>query len=88
MALLTLPPNAKPLHVPEQHICFYHDDKFSLAWDKRDIPLFVKHWNKGTSLVDIAQIFGRDPDEAIILALDLARSGRIAPRDGGIMGHK
>jgi hypothetical protein len=62
-------------------------EDMDFAWDMTDVLDVIAMWQHGKPLQDMAEYLGRDPDEVAILLIDLARQGRITPREGGVMGH-
>lgn len=61
-------------------------EEMDFTWDRQEIKKFIEMWNVGTSIYDMAQEFGRDPDEVLILAIDQARKDAIKQREDGLLG--
>jgi hypothetical protein len=57
-------------------------------FDLRQVLEFDFLWRNGISGDDIAQRFGRDPDEIFLLAMDRKRAGKIEDRPGGWYGNQ
>lgn len=62
-------------------------EELDFTWDEREVVQFESLWREGISLWDIAESFGRDPDEVLILAIDRGRRGTIHKRAGGVFGE-
>lgn len=63
------------------------DDDINFYWDDKDVLQFDQMWESRVNIMDIAEFFGRDPDEVMLLAIDRARKGFISKRKGGIVGR-
>jgi hypothetical protein len=62
-------------------------EDMDFVWKEHQVVLFEEMWNRGMHIKDIAKMLRRPVDEVFILALDRARAGAIAKREGGIFGH-
>ncbi|WP_052807137.1 hypothetical protein [Risungbinella massiliensis] len=63
-------------------------EELNFFWDEREIEDFRKMWSAGFSILDIARMFDRDPDEVLILAIDQGKQELIEPRKGGVFGRR
>ena len=63
-------------------------EDLDLSWYHHEVRQVIADWEAGVPLGDMASRLGRDPDEVAILLMDLARQGRIKPREGGVYGAK
>jgi hypothetical protein len=56
-------------------------------WDRSEFKDMKKMWNKGIGAVEMAEYFGRDPDEVLIALIHLAREEKIEARATGLKGE-
>ncbi|WP_017814427.1 hypothetical protein [Paenibacillus shenyangensis] len=64
-------------------------EDLNFFWDEdKDLPQFQNMWNKGCSLLEIAEYFDRDPDEVVLLVIDQAREKKIKQRQHGLLGER
>ena len=61
-------------------------EELDFVWDEDEITEYCQMWREGKPFSEIAEWFGRDPDEVLLLHLHLARKGRVKARKGGLMG--
>lgn len=76
-------PNHDIAHVKATYIALYD---LNFDWLETEIVRFEEMWRAGVSVKQIAKVLQRDPDEVVILAMDRARKGKIAPRKCGLQG--
>lgn len=67
-----------------KHIVIACED-LDFIWDEPDVKRFIKYWNYGLSLWEIADLLKRDGDEILILFLHCIRKGEIDRRESGIL---
>lgn len=60
-------------------------EELNFVWDEDEINVFIKLWKEGADFRLIAEHFDRDQDEIALLLMDLARKGRVKPRDMGLI---
>ncbi len=68
-----------------QYIAFL-DGEIDLAWDYPNYHQVIRLWKLGTSIQDMAKELNRDPDEVLVLLIDLGHKGKIDVRQGGVYG--
>jgi len=59
-------------------------EELDFSWYEEEIELVIQWWNTGLSVEKMAQRLERDPDEILVLLLDLARKEKIQQRKRGI----
>jgi hypothetical protein len=52
-------------------------EHYNFIWERKEILLFRKLWNKGVPLSEIAKILGRHVNEVAILVIDQAEKKKI-----------
>lgn len=60
--------------------------KVNFFWDENEFRIFRTLWNSGASIQTIAKKFKRSELDIVLLILDRARNGYIAPRKDGLEG--
>jgi len=70
----------------EPYIALADDETFDFRWSDKEIKTVLAGWRGGLSIWKIADRIRRDPDEVMILLIDLARRGAIKPRPGWVWG--
>jgi len=56
-------------------------DGMDFSWYPGEVELICQMYVEGKRLADMSERVNRDPDEVAILIMDLARNGRIKPRE-------
>lgn len=69
-----------------QYIAFL-DGEIDLAWDYPDYHKLINMWQLGANIKDIAKELDRDPDEVLVLLIDLGHKGKIEQRERGVYGR-
>jgi len=64
-------------------VCVCEDLDF--YWDSPELKSLKKMWKKGISVIEIANLFERDPDEVLLALIHLAREEKIGQREGGLL---
>lgn len=78
---MTIPqPRAK------KYIPLENDFDFHWEWALEEKRAVVAGWRKGASVWALAEQLKRDPDELMLLLIDLSRRGKIKPRPGWVWG--
>lgn len=82
-----MPKGMKPedFYVTRNNIHIACED-LDFVWDEKQLSEFRQMWREGKSIKQMADVFGRDPDEVLILAVDQCRDGRLKKREGGVLG--
>lgn len=76
-------------HMTEKRLNTYIAlEDLNFFWDYKEVKEFRHMWERGFAIWDIANVFNRDPDEVMLLAMDQARKGRIQMRPGGLWGNR
>lgn len=57
-------------------------------WDYEQVKEFKQMWNKGFSIMYIAEYFDRPQEEVAVLLLDRSLKGCIKQRKGGLFGER
>ena len=70
---------------PDEELYIAGED-LDLSFYENEIEATVWGWEKGYPVQEIAQALKRDPDEILILIIDLAKAKVIKPRARGIIG--
>jgi hypothetical protein len=61
-------------------------EQLDFSWRPAVIATVKEMWKSGIPLADIVAEVDRDPDEVLVLLIDLARRKWITSRPGGIWG--
>lgn len=63
-------------------------EDLNFFWDIHQVIEFDALWRAGWSIFYIADHFGRDPDEIVLLVMDRKRKDKIGDRKGGVFGWR
>jgi len=63
-------------------------EEMDFSWNYKEIEKVIVWWGRGLSIEKMAQRLERDPDEVLILLVDLARKEKIGRRKNGIFGEE
>lgn len=77
----------KTKRCPKEELYIACED-LDFSWYHDELQFVIEAWGKGLSIFEIAEELQRDPDEVLILLVDLARKERIGKRRGGIFGER
>lgn len=58
------------------------------SWNEKQVERVIAYWRSGYHIAEIAKKVDRIIDEVAILIIDLARTGKIEEREGGVFGAK
>ena len=59
-----------------------------LRFDEEEIVYTVNWWQSGRNMMFVAEKLNRDPDEILLLCIDLLRKGMILARQGSFRGKR
>jgi len=60
----------------------------NFSWFEEDVEKVIRYWKYGLSIAEMGKRLRRDTDEIGILLIDLAKKGKIKPREGGLFGRE
>ena len=63
-------------------------EDMDFSWYTEEIKYVIGGWEEGLNIYEIAEELKRDPDEVLLLLIDLAKKEKILPRKDGIYGGK
>jgi hypothetical protein len=66
-------------------VCVLEDLNF--YWDEPELKKMRTMWKRGAGVERIAVHFARDPDEAVLALMHLAREDKIGARKRGLKGE-
>ncbi|PGC86129.1 helix-turn-helix domain containing protein [Bacillus toyonensis] len=59
-------------------------EELDMLWDEDEVVQVKEAWNNNESVFAIGEKMQRDPDEVVLLIMDLARKGAIGKRGLGL----